>query len=178
MNNADKQLYNLFYHGETLAVKEIVLRFRKGLTLFVSAYVKNIHDAEDIVSDTFVKVIIKKPKIKDENYFKTYLYKVAKNLALDYLKQKKKEVVFYDNYIFTEDKDLEENIENKNLVKAISKLKKEYRLIIYLRYYNDFSIEEISKIVSRNKKYVYNVLNRAKSELKVLLMEVKYERFR
>ena len=178
MNNADKQLYNLFYNGETLAVKEIVLRFRKGLTLFVNGYVNNIHDAEDIVSDTFVKVIIKKPKIKDENYFKTYLYKVAKNLALDYLKQKKKQVVFYDNYIIIDDKDLEEKVENKNLVEAISKLKKEYRLIIYLRYYNDFSIEEICKIVNRNKKYVYNVLNRAKSELKALLMEVKYERFR
>ena len=90
------------------------------------------------------------------------------------------EVVFEGeySYIIIDDKDLEEKDENKNLVEAISKLKKEYRLIIYLRYYSDFSIEEICKIVNRNKKYVYNVLNRAKSELRVLLMEVKNERFR
>jgi Ca2+/Na+ antiporter len=61
---------------------------------------------------------------------------------------------------------------------VVLRKKKEYRLIIYLRYYDDFTIEEIAKIVKKNKKYVYNVINRAKNELKVLLKEdVEDERY-
>ncbi len=171
MKELDKQLYKLFFCGEDFAVKEVVLRFREELILFVNCYLNDINQAEDIVSDTFVKIILKKPKLKNEKHFKTYIYQIAKNLALDYIRRKKKEEEFCKNYQAPLNEELFEIEKKEKLCKAISKLKKEYRLIIYLRYYNDFTIEEISKIVRKNKKYVYNIVNRAKMELKNTLKE-------
>jgi RNA polymerase sigma-70 factor (ECF subfamily) len=178
MEEENKQLYKLFFNGENNAVKEVVMRFREELILFVNCYLHDLNQAEDIASETFVKIILKKPKLRNEKHFKTYIYKIAKNLAIDYVRRKKIESEFCKNYQAPIDEDVCEKEEKEKLCKAISKLKKEYRLIIYLRYYDDFTIEEIAKIVKKNKKYVYNVINRAKNELKVLLKEdVEDERY-
>ena len=173
MKDADQQLYKLFFKNDSSAVKEVVATFRKELVLFVNSYLHDLNQAEDIISDTFVKIIIKKPKLKDKKNFRTYVYKTAKNLTIDYLKHKKREVNFCENYQATFDEDLIETEEKNKLLSAISELKKEYRLIIYLRYYRDFSIQEISKVIKKNTKYVYNVLNRAKNQLKIKLKEVE-----
>lgn len=169
MKKADKQLYKMFFHGESSAVSEVVAKFRNELTLFVNCYLHDINQAEDIVSDAFVRVIIKKPKLKDENHFKTYIYTIAKNLAVDYIRKKRREVSFCENYQGTIIDEIVVTQEKTELCEAISKLKDEYRLIIYLKYYDNFSTDEIAKIVKKNKKYVYNVVERAKKQLKNLL---------
>ncbi len=168
MDKEIKQLYNLFYNGDTSAILDIVSRFRKELILFVNCYVHNLNDSEDIVSDTFVKIILKKPKLKDESSFKIYIFSIAKNLAIDYLRHKKIEKRFIDTYIEREG-ELNLSVDKIALEKAINTLKEEYRLIVYLRYFDGFKIEEICKIVNKNKKHVYNVLERAKENLKELL---------
>lgn len=173
MEEKDRQLYKLFFCGENHAVKEIISRFRNKLILFVNGFLRDVNQAEDIVSDTFVKIILKKPKIKNENSFKTYIYQIAKNLTFDYIRKKKREVVFCEDYQIFADDEICKNEDKRELIKAISKLKKEYRLIIYLRYYEGFYIDEIEKIVRKNKKYVYNAIDRAKKQLKNLLQEVK-----
>lgn len=173
MEEKDNKLYKLFFKNDNYAVKEVVSTFRKELVLFVNCYIRNIEQSEDIVSDAFVKVILKKPRLKNENYFKTYIYKVAKNLAFDFIKRNKQTVKFCENYNSPLDDELIENEEKELLCKAISNLNKEYRLIIYLKYFREFSIKDISKIVNRNRKYVYNILNRAKNQLKIHLKEVE-----
>ena len=169
MKEADKQLYKMFFHGESSAVSEVVTRFRNELTLFVNCYLHDINQAEDIVSDTFVRVILKKPKLKNENHFKTYIYTIAKNLSVDYIRKKRQEVSFCENYHGAIIDEIVVTQEKTELCEAISKLKDEYRLIIYLKYYDNFSTDEIAKIVKKNKKYVYNVVERAKKQLKNLL---------
>ena len=173
MEEKDKQLYKLFFCGDNYAVKEIISRFRNDLILFVNGFLHDINQAEDIVSDTFVKIIIKRPKLKNESSFKTYIYQIAKNLCFDYMRKKKREVVFYEDYQISADDEICKNEDKRELIKAISKLKKEYRIIIYLRYFDGFSIDEIAKIMRKNKKQVYNTINRAKIQLKNLLQEVK-----
>ena len=171
MDETTRQLYKLFFKGEKTAVNEIVSRFREELILFVNCYVHDFYQAEDIVSDTFVKIIVKKPKIKNEEYFKTYVYRIAKNLSLDYLKRRKKEIVFKEDYTESfEDIVIDES--KLELKKAIDKLSREYRLIVHLRYFDGFSVKEISEIVKKNKKYVYNVLERAKVKLRELLKDL------
>lgn len=171
MDETTKQLYKLFFKGEKDAVNEVVLRFRKELILFVNCYVHDVNQSEDIVSDVFVKIIIKKPKIKNESYFKTYIYQIAKNLSLDYIRHKKVERKFLQNYsIQFEELTFDEN--KTELYNALNSLSEEYRSVIYLKYFDDFSIEEIAKILKKNKKYVYNILERSKVKLKQLLNEV------
>ena len=171
MDETTRQLYKLFFKGEKTAVNEIVSRFREELILFVNCYVHDFYQAEDIVSDTFVKIILKKPKIKNEEYFKTYVYQIAKHLSLDYLKRRKMEIVFTENYA-AGSYDIDIGGSEVELLKAIDKLNREYRLIVHLRYFDGFSVKEISEIVKKNKKYVYNVLERAKVKLRELLKDL------
>ena len=83
-------LYARFLKGEESAVREVISTYRAGLLLFINGYVKNPVVSEDLASEVFVKILVKKPKLKNENYFKTYIYKAGRNLALTPLKKQKK----------------------------------------------------------------------------------------
>ena len=166
-----KSLYARFLKREESAVTEVVLRYRAGLILFINGYVKNSTVAEDLASDTFVRILVKKPKLKNENYFKTYLYKTGKNIALTYLRKNKKTIILNDDLPYNDDPETLSirNETRRNLINAIASLKTEYRQVLMLRYYDNMTIDDISKITKRNKKQVYNELQRGKVALKNIL---------
>ena len=67
------------------------------------------------------------------------------------------------------EKALERAEEHKALRMALLQLKKEYREVLYLRFFHNLSVEEIAKITKKNNKQVYNLLTRSKSALKETL---------
>lgn len=172
LSKTEKSLYARFLKREESAVTEVVLRYRAGLILFINGYVKNHVIAEDIASEVFVKILVKKPKIKNENYFKTYLYSVGKNSALTYLR-KNKLVSFLncENLPYNDDPETLaiQNETRRKIINAITTLKTEYRQVLMLRYYENLTVEDISKITKLNKKQVYNSLQRGKDALKNIL---------
>lgn len=170
-----QELYYGFFLGDKDAVLSVVSRYRDAIILFVNGYVKNFAAAEDIAGDTFVKLILSKPKIKNEAYFKTYLFAIAKNTAIDYLKKNKRELRAAETMALTakaaegaEDALLRTE-KNEAVLRSILKLNEDYRSVLILHYYEDMTADEICKVMKRNKKQVYNLLHRAKEALKPLL---------
>lgn len=173
INQSDIKLYKDFLKGDDNAFNELVLKHRKLLTMFIAKYVKNIDIAEDIVQNAFVYMLINRVDYDFKYSFKTYLYTIAKSRAVNYLKKKKKfsNIDDYFNILFVND--LEDNYiasEEKALLKnAISKLKKEYQIVIYLYEYQGFKYEEISKILNQGMSKTKMTLHRAKKALKKIL---------
>lgn len=172
MDNS-KQLYKNFFKVDEQTVLEMVTLYRQRVILFVNSYVHNIAAAEDIASDAFVKLIIKKARIKNAQHFKTYLFAVAKNTAKDYLRKIKRERAAAEDYadIIVDyiDAELDKNEDKRAVLKSIYCLSKDYQSVLLLHYYEDLPVGEICKVMGKNKKQIYNLLQRAKDALKPIL---------
>ena len=155
----------------------IVEEYRRGLVLFINGYVRNFSVAEDLASDSFAKLLIKRPTLENPSAFKTYLFSIGKNAARDWLKKHKRERRLEEGYIACEDPDLlvERNAEKTALLKALDDLNEKYRCVLYLRYYEGLTLENTAKVLKKNKKQVYNLLQRAKASLKEILKKEGFE---
>ncbi len=174
MDNGESS-YRRFLAGDNEGMLEIVCEYQTGLMLYLNSYVQNIHEAEDLTEDTFLELMIKRPKFSGKSSFKTWLYAIGRNITTMYLrKQKHLDVVplelqeylaeeenIEDNYIKTE--------HNQNIHKALHNLKLEYRQVLFLSYFEKFSISDISVILKKSEKQIKNLLYNAKNALKTEL---------
>lgn len=165
--------YRRFLYGDNNALEELVSEYRTGLCAYIFSIVKNLSVAEDLTEDVFVKLIVKKPKNKELASFKTWLYTIGRNLALDWLRKnsdgkhipleeaenlKNEEKSFEDMYYVKE--------RDAILHKTLERLNGDYRQILHLYYFEEFSLEEISKIIKKSRRNTSAILYRAKQTLK------------
>ncbi|MBR5263719.1 MAG: RNA polymerase sigma factor, partial [Clostridia bacterium] len=79
--------YRRFLQGDRSGFEEIVRTYRDGLILYLYGYVSDFHLAEDLCEDTFFRLLVKKPRFDGRSTFKSWLYAIGKNLALDHLRR-------------------------------------------------------------------------------------------
>lgn len=167
--------YRKFLDGDDNGMREIIYLYKEGLTCFINSYVKNLNTAEELCEDTFVKIGIKKPFNKKTGSFKTWLYSIGRNTAIDYLRRAKKQPVALDeidNQLSCGETPEREYIRTENnqiVYDALYTLKSEYRQVLWLKYFENFSNSEISEIMKKNNRSVENLLYRAKKSLKIKL---------
>ena len=77
--------YRRFLDGDDNGIIEIVNNYKDGLILYLNGYVNNIFIAEELTEDTFFRLIIKKPKYSGKSTFKSWLYAIGRNVAVDYI---------------------------------------------------------------------------------------------
>ncbi|MBR6701910.1 MAG: RNA polymerase subunit sigma-24, partial [Clostridia bacterium] len=87
-NGADA--YRRFLEGDENGLEEIITEYKDGLILYLNGYVSNLDLAEELAEDTFVRLFTKKPKNKGGASFKTWLYTIGRNIALDALRKMKR----------------------------------------------------------------------------------------
>ena len=174
--------YRRYLDGDDTGITEIIRDYKDGLTLYINGYVNNIFTAEDLMEDTFFKLASKRPRFSGKSSFKTWLYAIARNIALDYLRKNSKlastPIEDLTNYI-TEETSVEKEYlikEQKILLHRIMReLKPEYFQVLYLVYFENFTNEEIAKIMKKNKRQIENLIYRAKSTLKSELEKEGFE---
>lgn len=134
-------------------------------------YCGNKSDAEDVVQNTFIKLLETKKTFEDEEYLKRWLIRVAvneaKNLSMSFWKH-------HTNSL----EDFEENAtyefqtnEHSELYKAVMSLPAKYRIVVHLYYFEDYSVKEISDILKIKETTVQTQLMRARMKLKEELKE-------
>ena len=79
---SDKTAYRRYLDGEEKAADLLVERYGDALTLYINGYIKDIHEAEDLMIEAFSQLFAKERPIEGEGSFKAYLYKIARHLAL------------------------------------------------------------------------------------------------
>lgn len=178
-NNVES--YIKYLNGNDEGLVEIIRDYKDGLILYLNKFVKNFAVAEDLVEDVFVKLAIKKPKFKEESSFKTWIYKIATNKALDYIKKNK--ISNFQSIDECSDIQSSENVEKSFLTqerkiilhKALKSLNEAYYSVLYLSYFEDLSNSEIAKIMKKNTRQIENLMYRAKLSLKDELLEMGFE---
>lgn len=172
----DKILYKKFLKGDITAFEDIVFTHKDNLIYFISRYAGDIFIAEDIAQDVFAYVYVYKEKYNFDYSFKTYIYTLGRNKAIDYVrKQSKLKVIPFerDNEILLDEDSLEEKVikdeEKKLLLDSLKKLKPDYEKAIYLANFEELSYEEISKILGKTLGQTRVLIHRARKALRDVL---------
>ena len=171
--------------GDKKGLDDIINDYCDGLMLYLTSIVGNIRTAEELAEDTFVLLGIKKPKFNGKSSFRTWLYAIGRNLAIDWLRKNSRHVSIpiEDAYGLTDD---EETVEAAYIKKeeeiavhrAMRKLKAEYQQVLWLVYFEDMSNKDAAKVMKKSVRSVEALLYRARKSLKVQLEKegISYEK--
>ncbi len=143
--------------------------YGEEIYIFLRKFLKDEEIAKDILQETFLKAM--KVSLEEEKA-KNYLFKIAKNLAIDYLR-KEGRLVYEEELLEGNVENPEYIIENRDIWRPLNEIEKE---VLILYYYKGYSYEEISKKlrislntvkshIYRAKKKIYNYLDGEKNEL-------------
>lgn len=92
--------YRRFLDGDDEAFVEIIKHYKDGLILYLDSFTHNLDTAEDLMEDTFVKIVTQKPHYRPSASFKTWLFTIARNIARDWLrKQSKRQTIPIDEVV-------------------------------------------------------------------------------
>ena len=140
---------------------------------FIYSIIKNQNLAEDIFQQTLMKAYEKFDTIKDITKFKSWIFTIAKNESLSWIRKYNREIPSEDTYLellggSSEDipEELlikrETNEQIKEIIKILNPVDQE---IIYLRYYCDLNLNEIALILNLNINTVKTKHKRAKNKI-------------
>ena len=173
--------YRRFLSGDNAALERLVREYSDALVRFAYCYVKNSAIAEDIMEDAFAALIVKKRRFDGADNLRAYLYKIVRNKCVDYLRLHRRQVPLADVERVLVGDGTESSLlrkENSDAVyRAMQKLPAQYREILYLTYFEDYAAEAAAHLLHKNKKQTYNLLHRARTSLKELLIQegISYE---
>ncbi len=181
----DELLVHKTIQGDRNAYGQLVERYQHQLYDLVFKMVNNQEDARDVSQEIFIKVFRSLDKFRYESKFSTWLYRVATNHCLDFLRKKKREKEKY----LTRESPLESGtsgelrsgawsepehslLQKENLLRlqqALGELPESYRLPLLMQHYRRMSYQEIAQIMDIPVKTVATRIYRAKNMLKECL---------
>ncbi len=168
------------------AYAELMSRYRDSVYFMLLKMINNKDDADDLTIEAFGKAFHRLHQYTPNYAFSTWLFKIASNNCIDWIrKQKKKKMLSIDNPIGMQDGD-EMHIELKGhgldpaeavikdqksavMREVVEKLKPRYRTLVELRYYKEYSYEEIADELNLPLGTVKAQLFRAREFLENLL---------
>ena len=175
MSDKGFELYEQFLKGDQDALDGLVRTYSDALIRFVYCYVQDSATAEDIMEDAIVTLIMRKKRLSDGDKLHGYLYKIARNKAIDHLRKRSRSVPLEDVQSVLTSGDLEADhfrrARNETVYICIQALPEQYKEVLHLTYFEGFSLPQISQILRKSMKQIYNLHDRAKQALKVLLVK-------
>ncbi len=152
----DKELLQMFHEGDNpnYAFNLIVRKYRERLYWHIRKLVISHDDADDVLQNTLVKAWSALPEFRGDSQLFTWLYRIATNEALTFLK--KKRTKFFLPLVDVE-KQLTNTIEDdpyfngdatqKKLQKAVLSLPEKQRVVFNMRYFDEVKYEDMSEIL-------------------------------
>lgn len=164
--------------GNTQAFAVLVDKYKDLVFTLAIRMLKNREEAEEVSQDTFVKIYKSLPKFKGDSKLSTWIYKVAYNSCLDRIKKnnRRRSEIAIDTYTehqiktldtaldVMEEKELEQTIQE-----CLQELSSKDSFLLTLFYFEELSLEEISKIVDMAPNTVKVNIHRARKRLASVL---------
>ncbi len=150
--------------GDEKAYKELVDKYERALYFHILKMVKDREQVEDLVQEAFVKAFDNLNTYSTNYAFSTWLYRIATNNTIDYLRKKKLKTLSIDKPMKTKDGEMEMQLPDesastdRNIIKkqrkkivqnAIEDLPEKYRKVIELRHMEEKTYKEISDILDK-----------------------------
>lgn len=145
-------------------IEHVLDKYSAMLIKLAFTYVKNSSDAEDIVQDVFIKLIKNTKGFASHEHEKAWLLRVTINSCKNYLKSS------YYRLSMPLDENLSYNQKEPSVIlEAVLKLPAKYRTVVHLHYYENYSIEELAKLLHKNPATIGTWLSRGRGLLRTTL---------
>jgi len=187
----DMELVDKAKKGDQQAYGELLGRYRDAIYFMLLKMVNSPVDAEDLTIEAFGKAFKNIDQYTPNFAFSTWLFKIATNNCIDFIRKKRASHVSLDQSMNGEDSlapssmiqsdvpDPESSMINKQKIKhmrnVVSKLKPRYRTLVELRYFKEYSYDEIAEELDipigtvkaqlfRARELLLNILNRSQEK--------------
>jgi RNA polymerase sigma-70 factor (ECF subfamily) len=174
---SDDEVITSVLAGRTADFEILIRRYSAKIIKFISAMTSDRDEAQSIAQDVFFKIYQNLPFYKKQNNFSAFIFKIAKNMTLNWLNRQKRTVFFSRlldrefnkpqfrqapvNTLDPEDLERDEKI-NRNL----RSLPEEQRIALILKIYLEFSYKQIHEISGWSIPKIETLISRAKGRLK------------
>jgi len=186
----DFRLIDMAVGGDDKAYGKLLQRYKRPVYHVILKMVRNVDDAEDLTMESFSKAFRSLHRFKKDFTFSTWLFRIATNNTIDYIRKKKINTMSIDN-TFTDDDgksvslDVEDDTNNpqqeairlqkEELIQVfVNMLPAKYQKLVRLRYFHELSYEEIAEEIEAPLGTVKAQLHRAR-ELMFELIKNKKE---
>lgn len=165
--------YRRFLMGDETGLTDIVREYRDGLTLYLVKLTGDIFAAEEIMEQVFFTLVAKKPRFSGKSSFKTWLYIIGRNAALD-AARRRRHLADAPPEDIPEALAEEESVERDYLRqerrmavhRAMKKLPPQYREALYLAYFEGMTAAETAAVMKKSRHQTENLLYRARAALR------------
>ena len=188
----DLALVKLAIEGKQSAYAELMDRYRESIYYMMLKMVKNQDDADDLTIEAFGKAFSRLEQYSPSFAFSTWLFKIASNNCIDFIRKKRIKITSMDTGRTTDDGEIiffdakastlnpEESIIQNQKIKLmrnlVSKLKPRYKQLIEKRYFEELSYEEIAEELNlplgtvkaqlfRAREFLANLINKTKDSI-------------
>ena len=175
--------------GKQAAYSAIMNRYKDNIYFLILKMVKNKEDAEDLSIEVFGKAFQRLNQYTSQYAFSTWIYKIATNHSIDFIRKKRIETVSLDKHLLTDDggkmemdvdsggKDPEEKFIEKQKIhlmqQGVKKLNNPYRQLLEMRYFEEKTYDEIAEALQIPLGTVKAQLFRARALLSAALEKSK-----
>ena len=188
----DYKLVQAAIKGDQKAYADLMDRYRDSIYFLLLKMINNRDDAEDLMIEAFGKAFKNLHQYTPNFAFSTWLFKIASNNCIDFIRKKKKRLVSIDKKYENDEGgeltislrsqmlDPEEKIVKKQKISLlrdiVQNLKPRYRTLVELRYFKELSYEEIAQHLDiplgtvkaqlfRAREFLYNILKNMEGKI-------------
>ncbi|MBD3284814.1 sigma-70 family RNA polymerase sigma factor [candidate division WOR-3 bacterium] len=178
VNKEDIALVERALGEDYSAQREIVKRYQGPIFAYVYRWMRNRADAEDLTQDVFIKMFRALGTYSRKSSFRAWLYRIARNRIIDFLRRKKPYAVDIDNVVLEDENPTPIEVhaktsEREMLDKVIESLPPLYREVLLLRHRDELTYEEIVESTGIALGTIKARLHRARAMLKKQLTEAQ-----
>jgi len=160
----DTVLVKAAINGDTNSFTELCRHYYPAMVAIAHSILGDRHLAEDAAQQAFAKAALKLPQLKKESRFANWLAVICRNVAKDMARRTENLRTTDDlTTIAAESRDDDSTAETVR--EAISKLSTSARELIFLRYYDGMSYEQISAVLGISEQAINGRLRRAKKKM-------------
>lgn len=174
----DFRLIDMAVEGDDTAYAKLMQRYKRAVYQMILKMVRNVDDAEDLTIEAFAKAFRSLERFKKDYTFSTWLFRIATNNTIDFIRKKKLNTLSIENTYKDDDgQSVSIDVEDENLdpqeeairsqkaeliQKFVDKLPSKYQKLVRLRYFHELSYEEIAEELEAPLGTVKAQLHRAR----------------
>lgn len=155
-------------------IEQLVERYSDTVLRIAYHHTQCMQDAEDIAQEVFLSLVNKKLYDFDDEHLKAYIIRATVNKCNSFHRAKQSDNIVYLDEIYRNENEPIFTVSERSVLHEVRSLPKRYRDVIYLHYYEGYSVAEIADILGTKTGTITSRLKRAREKLKPILQEENY----